>query len=189
VWVVRQASQTNIPDVTSGFRAYDREAALRLIVVSRFTYTLETIIQAGRSDIALTSVPIRTNEKTRESRLFRSIPEYLKRSIGTILRIYLMYRPLPAFLWPAAFLALGGSILLGRFFWFYFTQPGPTGHVQSLIVGSALLIFALQLGLLGIIGELLRMNRILGEQTLQRVRRIELAVGVESDALREDSLV
>jgi glycosyltransferase involved in cell wall biosynthesis len=186
-WVVRQASSTDIPDVTSGFRAYSREAALRLNIVSRFTYTLETIIQAGRSDIAITHVPIRTNPKMRESRLFQSVPQYLKRSVGTIFRIYLMYEPLPAFLWPAAVFGLAGLALVARFGWFYFTEPGPTGHVQSLIVGAALLIFALQLVLLGVIGELLRMNRIISEQTLQRVRKLELAAGVGPDGLRDAS--
>jgi hypothetical protein len=169
--------------VTSGFRAYNREAALRLNVVSRFTYTVETIIQAGKSDLTVTHTPIRTNAKTRESRLFGSIPQYVKRSIATILRIYLMYEPLPAFLWPAALLGLAGLALLARFGWFYFTEPGPTGHVQSLIVGAALLIFALQLVLLGAISDLLRMNRIISEQVLQRVRKIELAVGIGPDVL------
>jgi glycosyltransferase involved in cell wall biosynthesis len=186
-WVVRQASSTDIPDVTSGFRAYSREAALRLNIVSRFTYTLETIIQAGRSDLAITHVPIRTNPKVRESRLFHSVPQYVKRSVGTIFRIYLMYEPLPAFLWPAAVFGLAGLALVARFGWFYFTEPGPTGHVQSLIVGAALLIFALQLVLLGVIGELLRTNRIISEQTLQRVRKLELAAGVGPDVLGDAS--
>ena len=184
-WVVRQASQTDIPDVTSGFRAYNREAALRLNVLSRFTYTVETIIQAGKSDLAITHVPIRTNPKVRESRLFSSIRQYVKRSVTTILRIYLMYEPLPAFLWPAAVVGLGGLALLGRFAWFYFTAPGPTGHVQSLIVGVALLIFALQLVLLGVIGDLLRMNRLISEQTLHRVRKIELVLGIGPDVLTD----
>jgi glycosyltransferase involved in cell wall biosynthesis len=182
-WVVRRASDTDIPDTTSGFRAYNRDAALRLNVVSRFTYTLETIIQAGKSDLVVAHVPIRTNPKTRESRLFTSIPQYVKRSVATILRIYLMYEPLPAFLWPASILALGGLVLLGRFGWFYFTEPGPTGHVQSLIVGAVLLIFALQLVLLGVISDLLRMNRIISEQTLQRTREIELAFGIGGEVL------
>jgi glycosyltransferase involved in cell wall biosynthesis len=186
-WVVRQASRTDIPDVTSGFRAYNREAALRVTLVSRFTYTLETIIQAGKSDLAVTHVAIRTNPKTRESRLFRSVPQYVKRSVGTILRIYLMYEPLPAFLWPAALFGLAGLALLGRFSWFYFTETGPTGHVQSLIVGAAMLIFAVQLLLLGVISDLLRMNRIISEQTLQRVRKVELALGIGPDVLTDAS--
>jgi glycosyltransferase involved in cell wall biosynthesis len=183
--VVRRASQTAIPDVTSGFRAYDREAALRLNVVSRFTYTIETIIQAGKSDLAISHVPIRTNPKTRESRLFRSVGQYVGRSIGTILRITVMYEPLPVFLLPAALIGAAGAALLGRFTWFYFTETGPTGHVQSLIVGAALLIFAVQLVLLGVISDLLRMNRIISEHTLHRVRKIELALGIGADVLTE----
>jgi glycosyltransferase involved in cell wall biosynthesis len=182
-WVVRQASETDIPDTTSGFRAYTREAALRVNVVSRFTYTLETIIQAGKTDLALTHVPVRTNPKTRESRLFRSTPQYLRRSVGTIFRIYMMHEPLPVFLWPAAIFGAFGLALFGRFFYYYFTTPGETGHVQSLIVGAVLLVFALQLLLLGVIGDLLRANRVIGERTLQRVRKLELALGVEPDAL------
>ena len=184
-WVVRQASNTDIPDVTSGFRAYSREAALRLNVVSDFTYTLETIIQAGKSDLAVTHVPIRTNPRTRESRLFRSVAAYVKRSTGTIMRIWLLYEPLPVFLWPAAILGLLGLTLFGRFAWFYFAETGPTGHVQSLIVGAVLLVFSVQLLLLGVISELLRSNRVIGERTLARVRRIELALGVEAETLRD----
>jgi glycosyltransferase involved in cell wall biosynthesis len=141
-WVVRQASDTEIPDTTSGFRAYSREAALRMNVVTRFTYTLETIIQAGKGDLALTHVPIRTNPKTRDSRLFKSIPQYLKRSIGTIFRIYVMYEPLPVFLWPAAVTGLLGTALFARFGWYYFAEDSGAGHIQSLIVGAVLIIFS-----------------------------------------------
>jgi hypothetical protein len=182
---VRTASKTDIPDVTSGFRAYNREAALRLNVVTDFTYTVETIIQAGRSDLAITHVPIGTNPKTRESRLFRSIRQYVSRSVGTILRISVMYQPLPVFLWPAAVIAAAGVALLTRFSWYYFTEPGPTGHVQSLVLGAALLIFAVQLVLLGVIGDLLRTNRIIAERTLQRVRKVELALGIGPDVLAD----
>jgi glycosyltransferase involved in cell wall biosynthesis len=188
-WVVRRASGTDIPDTTSGFRAYSREAALRVNVVSSFTYTLETIIQAGKSDLALGHVPIRTNRKTRESRLYASIPGYLKRSIGTIFRIYVMYEPLPVFLWPAAITGLVGIALFARFGWFYFTDSGPAGHVQSLIVGAVLIIFSVQLVLLAVIGELLRSNRVLIERTLQRVRKIELELGVQPDSLSESTLM
>jgi glycosyltransferase involved in cell wall biosynthesis len=188
-WVVRQASETDIPDTTSGFRAYTREAALRLNVVSRFTYTLETIIQAGKSDLGVGHVPIRTNPKARESRLYASIPGYLKRSIGTIFRIYVMYEPLPVFLWPATITGLVGIALFARFGWFYFTDSGPAGHVQSLIVGAVLIIFSVQLVLLAVIGELLRSNRVLTERTLQRVRKIELELGVQPDSLSESTLM
>jgi glycosyltransferase involved in cell wall biosynthesis len=182
-WVVRQASGTDIADTTSGFRAYNREAALRLNVVSRFSYTLETIIQAGKSDLAVAHVPIRTNRKTRESRLFSSTPQYLVRSIETILRVYAMYEPLRVFLWLAALVGVAGLALFGRFAWFYFTQPGPTGHVQSLIVAAALLVFAVQLAVLGVLADLLRANRVLSERTLNRVRKIELELGVRPDML------
>jgi glycosyltransferase involved in cell wall biosynthesis len=185
-WVVRRASDTDIPDTTSGFRAYTREAALRVNVVSRFTYTLETIIQAGKSDLALGHVPIRTNPKVRESRLFHSIRQYLKRSVGTILRIYVMYEPLPVFLWPAAVTGLLGLGLFARFGWYYFTEPGPTGHVQSLIVGAVLLIFSVQLVLLAVISELLRSNRVLAERTLHRVRRVELELGMRPEGLGQE---
>ena len=185
-WVVRKASGTAVPDATSGFRAYTRDAALRLNVVSRFTYTLETLIQAGKSDIAVTSVPVRTNPKTRESRLFASMSQYVKRSVGTILRIWTMYGPLPAFLIPAFIFGGGGTFLIGRFLWHYFTAAGPTGRVQSLIVGVSLLIVAFLLLMLGIISDLLRANRVLTERTLHRVRHIELVVGVPPDVTVED---
>jgi glycosyltransferase involved in cell wall biosynthesis len=186
-WVVRGASGTDVPDATSGFRAYTRDAALRLNVVSNFSYTVETLIQAGKSDLAVASVPIRTNPKSRESRLFRSTFEYLKRSVGTIVRIWTMYGPLPAFVWPALIFSLGGAALVVRFLWEYFTTPGPTGHVQSLVLGAALLIVGFMLVMLGIISDLLRANRVLTERTLHRVRHIELALGVPPDVSLEDA--
>jgi glycosyltransferase involved in cell wall biosynthesis len=182
-WVVRQASGTDVPDVSSGFRAYSREAALRLIVVSRFSYTLETLIQAGKSDLAVAHVPIATNPKTRESHLFRSTFEYIRRSVGTILRIYAMHEPLRVFLSLAGIVGLAGLLLFGRVLWFYFTQPGPTGHVQSLIVASVLLVFAVQLAVLGVLADLVRANRVIAERSLQRLRKIELQLGVSPDTV------
>jgi glycosyltransferase involved in cell wall biosynthesis len=187
-WVVRQASGTNVPDTTSGFRAYTREAALRLNVVSRFSYTLETIIQAGKSGISVGHVPVRTNPRTRPSRLFRSTGEYLRRSIATILRVYAMYEPLRIFLWLAAVFGVAGLALFVRFAWLYYTTDGPTGHVQSLIVGAALLIFSVQIAVLGILGDLLRANRVLIERTLHRVRKVELELGVPPDSLARDAV-
>jgi len=187
-WVVRRASGTDVPDATSGFRAYTRDAALRLNVVSRFSYTLETLIQAGKSDITVTSVPIRTNPKSRESRLFKSTFQYIKRSVGTIFQIWTMYGPLPAFLWPALVFALGGSVLVGRFLWHYFESAGPTGHVQSLVLGAALLIVAFLLVMLGIISDLLRANRILTERALHRIRHIELALDVPPEKSLAESV-
>jgi len=181
--VVRRASATAIPDATSGFRAYTREAALRLNVVSRFSYTLETIIQAGRGDIAVTHVPVRTRPTTRESRLFRSTGQYVVRSVETILRIFAMYEPLRVFLWLAVVFGAAGAALFARFAWFYVTQDGPTGHVQSLVVGAVLLVFAVQLVVLGVLADLLRANRVLIERTLHRVRKVELEVGVRPDTL------
>jgi glycosyltransferase involved in cell wall biosynthesis len=182
-WVVRQASGTDVPDVASGFRAYSREAALRLNVVSRFSYTLETLIQAGKTDLAVAHVPIRTNPKTRESHLFGSTAEYVRRSVGTILRIYAMHEPLRVFLSLAAVVGLGGLILFGRIAWFYFTHPGPTGHVQSLIVAAVLLVFAALLVVLGVLADLVRANRVLAERSLHRIRKIELQLGVSPDNL------
>jgi hypothetical protein len=152
-------------------------------VVSRFTYTLETIIQAGKSDIAVTSVPIRVNGKLRQSRLFKSIPDYVKRSVGTIFRIYTMHEPLRVFSTLAAGIGLVGLALFVRFSYFYFSEDAPTGHVQSLFVGGVLILVAVQLFLLGIIGDLLRANRVISERTLHRVRNIELALGVRPDSL------
>jgi glycosyltransferase involved in cell wall biosynthesis len=187
-WIVRQASGTDVPDTTSGFRAYTREAALRLNVVSRFSYTLETIIQAGKSDLAVGHVPVRTNPRTRDSRLFRSTREYVQRSVATILRVYAMYEPLRIFAWLAAVFGIAGLALFARFAWFYFTTDGPTGHVQSLVVGAALLVFALQLAVLGVLADLLRANRVLIERTLHRVRKVELELGVGPDALSRDEI-
>ena len=184
-WVVRQASGTDVPDTTSGFRAYSREAALRLNVVSRFSYTLETLIQAGKSDLAVTHIPIGTNPKTRESHLFRSTSEYIRRSVGTILRIYAMHEPLRVFMLLAAIPGLAGAFLVGRVIWFYFTSPGPTGHVQSLIIGGVLLVFAVQLIVLGVLADLVRTNRVLTERSLHGIRRVELQLGVSPDSLAE----
>ena len=186
-WVVRQASGTDVPDTTSGFRAYSREAALRLNVVSRFTYTLETLIQAGKSDLAVTHIPIATNPRTRESHLFRSTWQYVRRSVGTILRIYAMHEPLRVFMMLAAVFGLAGSILVGRVVWIAITSSGPTGHVQSLIIGGVLLVFAVQLIVLGVLADLVRSNRVLTERSLHRVRKIELQLGVSPDSLAEEA--
>ena len=177
-WVVRQASKTDVADVTSGFRAYSKEAALTVNVVSRFTYTLETVIQAGRSDLAVVDVPVRVNKTTRPSRLFRSKRQYVRRSAGTILRIYAMHEPIKVFALPAIVLASVGSILFGRFAWFFCTSDG-SGHVQSLIVGAVCLVLAFQLLMLGILGDLLRANRVISERILKRVRSIELQAGAQ----------
>lgn len=180
-WVVRQASATEVSDVTSGFRAYSREAALQANVVSQFTYTLETLIQAGRSDLAVADIPINVNPTTRPSRLFRSKRQYVRRSAGTISRVYAMHQPLRVFNIPAAIFGVVGLILFGRFGWFYLTSGGE-GHVQSLIVGAVCLLMAVQMLMLGVLADLLRSNRVIGERVLRRVRNIELTVAPQTNS-------
>jgi glycosyltransferase involved in cell wall biosynthesis len=177
--VVRRASNTNIPDTTSGFRAYNREAAIQMQVVSKFTYTLETIIQAGKMLVAIDHVPIRTNEKTRESRLFPSMWSYVRRNTVSIFRVYALYEPLRVFMTAAALVGLVAAVIWGRFAWFYIAEGQGAGHVQSLILGAVLFIAAVQLAALGVMGDILAGSRILQQRTLERVRRVELQLGVE----------
>lgn len=174
-WMVRQLSGTQIPDVTSGFRGFSREAALRLNVVSRFTYTLETIIQAGKKNIALTHVPVRTNEKLRDSRLFSSVVGYIKNSIGTLVRIYTMYEPLKIFSLIGSAIFAVGAVLALRFLYFYFfTTNGGKGHVQSLVLSAVFIIIGFQIIMIGLLSDLIASNRRLIEDTLYRVKKIEL---------------
>jgi glycosyltransferase involved in cell wall biosynthesis len=177
--VVRRASGTEVPDTTSGFRAYNREAALQVTVVSKFTYTLETIIQAGRMLVATDHVPVRTNAKTRESRLFPSMTSYVRTNGLSIFRIYSMYEPLRVFMFLAAVVGLAAAVIWGRFAWFYIVEGEGKGHVQSLILGAVLFIAAVQLAALGIVGDILAGIRTLQQRTLERVRRVELQLGVE----------
>ena len=173
-WVVRQVSNTRVPDTTSGFRAYTRDAALRQSVVSEFSYTLETIIQAGRTRMAIAHVPITTNRKTRPSRLFDSVWTYLKRSAATIIRIYAMYEPLKVFMAVGLLVFAAGFAISLRFLYFYFTAGG-VGHLQSLILSAVLLIVGFQIMLIGLMADVLSANRKLTEELLYRVRSIELA--------------
>ncbi|HET9720604.1 MAG TPA: glycosyltransferase family 2 protein [Solirubrobacteraceae bacterium] len=177
-WVVRQASATDVPDATSGFRAYNREAALQTQAVSRFTYTLETLIQAGKLLVAVEHVQIRTNPKTRESRLFPSTTAYVRRNALSIFRIYSQYQPLKVF-WSGALLF--GAAAIGMFAYFivkFISAGGHAGHVQLLIAGAVLFNAAMLLGALGVIGDLLDAQRTLSQRTFERVRRIELRLGV-----------
>jgi glycosyltransferase involved in cell wall biosynthesis len=178
-WVVRQASQTDIPDATSGFRAYNREAALQVVTVSKFTYTLETLIQAGKHQVAVAHVPVRTNPKTRESRLFPSTSAYVRRNALSIFRIYSQYQPLKVFWSAAAVFALAATAIFIRFIVVYIEHPNISGHVQSLIAGGILFNTAMLLGALGVIGDLLDAQRTLSQRTFERVRRIELKLGIE----------
>ncbi|HEX8646106.1 MAG TPA: glycosyltransferase family 2 protein [Thermoleophilaceae bacterium] len=177
--VVRRASETDVPDTTSGFRAYNREAAIQVQVVSKYTYTLETIIQAGKMLIAVDHTPIGTNEKTRESRLFKSMGAYVRRNTVSIFRIYSMYEPLRVFMTAAALVGLAAAIIWARFLYFYVIEDEGAGHVQSLILGAVLFIAAVQLAALGIVGDILAGSRILQQRILERVRRVELQLGVE----------
>ncbi len=174
-WVVRRLSGTSIPDVTSGFRAYSKEAAMRMNIVSKFTYTLETVIQAGKKNIALTHVPVRTNEKLRESRLFSSIYSYLKQSMTTIVRIYTMYEPLKTFFLMGSILLLMGVILGFRYLYFYFFTPmGGSGHIQSVILAAVFIIVGFQILMIGLLADLISDNRRLIEDSLYRIKRLEL---------------
>ena len=177
--VVRRASGTDVPDTTSGFRAYNREAAIQVQVVSKYTYTLETIIQAGKMLVAIDHTPIGTNPVTRESRLFESMSAYVRRNTVSIFRIYSLYEPLRVFMMAAAVLGLAALVIWLRFAYFYVIEDEGAGHVQSLILGAVLFIAAVQLAALGVMGDILAGHRILSQRILERVRRVELQLGVE----------
>lgn len=178
-WVVEQAAGIPIPDATSGFRALSREAALRLTILSDYTYTLETLIQAGARRMAVAFVPVRTNPQTRRSRLIRSIPSFLTISIITILRFYTMYQPLRVFTMLGGIFIAGG-VALGLRFLYFFLQRGGAGHVQSLILAAILLIVGFQVCLIGLIADLVRLNRKMLEEALYRVRQMELQADEEA---------
>lgn len=171
--VVRRLSGLQIPDAVSGFRALSRDAAIRVNIVSNFSYTVEMLIQAGHKRMSVTSVPVRTNPKTRDSRLFSRISTFIRRSTNTMVRIYTMYRPLWVFFLIGSTLASIGIIPILRFVYFYFTDGG-AGHIQSLILGSVLLIIGFMTFLIGLVADLISFNRQLIELTLEKVRRLEL---------------
>ncbi len=171
-WVVRKVSGTTVADATSGFRALNREAALRINIVSEFTYTLESIIQAGKKKMAVAHLPI-TSAKTRESRLFGSTWEYVKRSGATILRIYAMYEPLKVFVLIGSALLAGGIVLGARYAYFW-AMGDIRGHLQSAILSVLLLILGFQTLQWGIMADLVANNRKLLEDLLYRVRKAEL---------------
>jgi glycosyltransferase involved in cell wall biosynthesis len=178
-WVVRQASGTRVPDATSGFRALSRHAALKLNIISDFTYTLESLIQAGNKNIATTSVPVTTNPSTRKSRLFKSNLGYIRRSASTIVRIYSMYRPMRAFLMLGILMSSIG-VALGARFLYYFVTEGGSGKVQSLLLGVIMLVVGAQTILTGFLADVMGHNRNLVEDVLFRIKRIELELGARS---------
>ena len=171
-WTVRQLSGTTIPDATSGFRAYSREAALQMNVISDFTYTVETIISAGKKNIAIAHTPIRTNKKLRESRLFSSIQVYLRRTLVTMLKVYSMYQPLKLFTIAGGTTFLIGFVVGCRYLFFFF-QGQTEGHIQSLIFSAIMLIVGFQIIMMGISAELISVNRQLLEDIQLRIKKKE----------------
>ena len=172
-WVVRQVSNTRVPDTTSGFRAYTRDAAMRLSIVSEFSYTLESIIQAGKHRMAIAHVSVGTNEQTRQSRLFGSVLGYIRRSAATIVRIYAMYEPLKVFTITGSITFGSGLLISLRFLYYYFNNQGQ-GHFQSLILSAVLMIVGFQVLLIGLLADVISANRKLTEELLYRIRSLEL---------------
>jgi glycosyltransferase involved in cell wall biosynthesis len=180
-FVVRLFSSTQAPDAVSGFRALSREAAYRINIVSSFSYTIEMVIQAGRKKLAIASVPIETNAPLRESRLFKSIPQFIQRSATTVLRMYAMYKPLRAFVYIGAIIVAIGLLPIIRFL-VLFAMGDSAGHVQSLVLGAGLSTIGILTFLIGILGDLIGFNRQLLEMTLEKVRRIEAQIEWEKRA-------
>lgn len=172
---VRYFSGLQIPDAVSGFRAMSREAALKINIVSNFSYTIEMLLQAGAKRIPTVSVPVRTNPKTRDSRLFRSIPQFVSRSCSTLLRMHAMYQPLKIYLTAGIAFSLIGMVPIARFLVFVLKGEGQ-GHIQSLVIGGTLLIVGFLILAMGLLSDLVNNNRILLEQTLAKVREMELAL-------------
>lgn len=179
-WVVRKASKTDIPDAPSGFRAYSREAAMRMNVINEYTYTLETIVQAGRNKMACTSVPIRTNGELRPSRLFSSMFGYVKKSMLTIVRAFMMYRPLYFFSVIGSLISIVGIGLGVRFLYFLVIGQG-NGHTQSLILASMMIILGVMTGIVGLQADIISGNRKLLEDIQYHVRKLDYDGVKEAD--------
>lgn len=175
-WVVRKASNTDIPDAPSGFRAFSRDAAMRINVVNDYTYTLETIVQAGRNKMAITSVPVRTNAELRQSRLFQSMWGYVKKSMLTILRALMWYKPLYCFALVATVPSAIGLLIAIRFL-VYFAVGQGGGHIQSLILACTLLIIGFVTLVIGMLADVIAANRRILEDTQYHVRRMEYDKG------------
>jgi glycosyltransferase involved in cell wall biosynthesis len=177
-WVVRRASGTGVPDATSGFRAYNREAAVQLLVVSNFTYTLESLIQAGKMLVAVDHVPIGTNPMLRESRLFPSVSSYVRRNALSIARVYSLYEPLRVFTISALVVGIAALGAWMPFLLDWILRGDTSGHIQSLILGAVLAIAAVQLFALGVVGDILAGQRVMTQRVYERVRRMELQLGI-----------
>ncbi len=174
-FVVRNLSGVNVPDAVSGFRAISRDAALRLNIVSSFSYTIEMLIQAEKKHLTVTSVPVGTNAKTRESRLFSSIPKFIERSLATMLRMYVMFQPFKIFIILGMIVSLIGLAPLVRFIVLFMLGDGE-GHIQSLVIGGTLVVVGFITFLIGVVADLINFNRRLIELALEKTRRIELEV-------------
>ncbi len=185
-WVVSQAANTPIPDATSGFRALTRDAALHTVVLSEYSYTLETLIQAGARRTPIAHVAIRTNPPTRPSRLMSSLPHYLSHSGATIVRAYTLYRPLRVF-FTLGFIFIALGLALGGRFLFYYAAGQGNGHVQSLILTAVLLIVGFQILLIGLVADLIGANRKMIEELLYRQRRADAAAAAQVAAPAEQS--
>lgn len=170
-WVVRRVSGTNIPDASTGFRAYSRKALLEINIVSEFSYTLETIIEAGKKNLAISNVSVRTNPPLRKSRLYKSIFQYITKSANTILRIYTMYEALYVFMMIGLVVFFCGTVLFLRYLYFYIFNLNPTGHIQSLILGAVLSLIGLQVMVFGLVADLVSSNRKLIEKILIKIKR------------------
>jgi len=177
--VVRQLSGTDIPDVVSGFRAISRDAALKLNIISPYSYTIEMVIQAGKKNMAIAHVPVAINPKTRDSRLFKSIPSFIGRQLSSMIRMYSMYEPLRVFFYIGLTLIIIGVLPIVRFLFFYFSGDG-AGHLQSLILGGVLLIIGFITFMIGLVADLISFNRQLTEITLEKIRKIEL-MGIKKE--------
>jgi hypothetical protein len=178
-WVVRGASGTRVPDTTSGFRAYNREAALQLQVVSNYTYTPESLIQAGKMLVAVEHVPIQSNPETRESRLVDSTPAYVRRNALAVFRAYVLYEPLRVFTIVACVFGVAALLAFTPFMVDWIVHGDRSGHVQSLILGAVLALIAVQMFGLGVVGDAIAGQRVIAQRTFERVRRLELEAGIE----------
>jgi len=187
-WLVRAVSGTEVPDAPSGFRAYSRETALRLNILTQYSYTLETIIQAGKLGLRIVSVPVDTNPPTRPSRLQRSTWHFIKAQTSTIVRLYAFYEPLRTFSYLALPFLLAGILLLLRFFGFYLVgEQGIGRHVQSVIIGVGLIVVGSFIGLFGLQADIASKHRLLTQEILYRLKKQELEQSGTGSTLKSDS--
>ncbi len=177
--IVNKAAGTDLPDAASGFRAYSRESIMLLNTITRFSYCMETIIQAGNKKLKIVSIPVLTNAKTRESRLFKSPWQHVLKSAGAIIRAYIMYKPYVIFSWLASVLGVLGLVPFVRFLILQVADNNPGSHLQSLLVGAVLLIMSFMCVILGIVSDLIRTNRILIEDSLEHTKKMRFAKGEE----------